>query len=53
MLNFLARRLAQIVPTLDQRIVWPPYFLAKDGAKVGYLIGQKDRAGLYVATEVP
>lgn len=39
--------------TLDQKILWPPYFLAKDGSKAGYVIGDKSKAGVYVATDLP
>lgn len=39
--------------TLDQNIRLPAMFAGPDGSKVAYIVADRDRAGVYVANEVP
>ncbi len=39
--------------TLEQSIRMPPYFIADDGTKVAYIVGEQKREGVYVADKVP
>jgi dipeptidyl aminopeptidase/acylaminoacyl peptidase len=39
--------------TLDQFIKLPALFLAKDGGRVGYLVAEQGKSGMYVADKVP
>jgi len=39
--------------TLEQSIALPALFAAKDGSKVAYIVAERERAGVYVAEQVP
>ncbi len=39
--------------TLDQFVVQPVHFVAKDGSKVAWIVSERKRAGVYVGTDVP
>jgi dipeptidyl aminopeptidase/acylaminoacyl peptidase len=39
--------------TIEQDVKLPVLFLDKDGSKIAYLVGDKAKAGVYVASQVP
>lgn len=39
--------------TLDTRVLLPVLLAADDGSKVAYIVAERRRAGMYLATGVP